>query len=103
VVQLRVQAAVVPEGVAGATVVAIGAAATQAFLQFMTCVSQLTRQAVEVCEEISGVGTNGAGCTCPGIGARPGTVGTACASRIRSAAQAIEQSKAATRIARRRT
>ena len=63
---------------------------TQAFWQFMTCVSQPTRQAVDVCEDINGVGVSGAGWTTPGVTICPGS---ACASRIRSAAMAVEFGK----------
>jgi hypothetical protein len=45
--------------------------------------------------EIKGVGVNGTGWTSPGVTICPGT---ACARRIRSAAKAVEVSKAATRI-----
>jgi hypothetical protein len=39
---------------------------TQAFWQFMTCVSQATKHAVDVCDDIKGVGVNGTGWTSPG-------------------------------------
>ena len=46
---------------AGLGVPVAGPTTTQAFWQFMTCVSQLTRHAVEVCDDINGVGTKGVG------------------------------------------
>src|SRR6202043_2405884 len=58
-------------------------------------VSQETKQAVDVCGDINGVGVSGTGWTCPGVTTCPGT---ACASRIRSAAKAVEMLKAASRI-----
>jgi hypothetical protein len=46
-----------------AVVVSVAFAPTtiQAFWQFMACVSQPTRQAVEACEDINGVGVRGTG------------------------------------------
>jgi hypothetical protein len=56
-VQLRVHGAVP----AGLGVPVAGPTTTQAFWQFMTCVSQPTWQAVDVCDDINGVGTKGIG------------------------------------------
>src|SRR6516225_4954546 len=97
VVQLRVQAAAPPELGVGIAVGVLAAcpAATQPFWQVMTAVSQPTRQAVDACEDISGLGDSGTGATWPGV--------TTCASRIRSAADAADQAKVATKIASRRT
>lgn len=39
----------------------LDAGPTQEFWQFMTCVSQPSRQAVDVCDDINGVGTTGIG------------------------------------------
>ena len=89
--QLRLQAELPP----GFTVLAVGPTTTQAFWQLMTCVSQVTEQAVDVCGDINGVGASGAGWTCPGTGTCPGT---ACASRMLSDARPVEMSKVASRI-----
>ena len=89
--QLRLQAELPP----GFTVLAVGPTTTQAFWQVMTCVSQVTEQAVDVCGDINGVGASGAGWTCPGTGTCPGT---ACASRMLSDARPVEMSKVASRI-----
>ena len=96
-VQLRVQAVAPPELGVGIAVGVLAAcpAATQPFWQVMTAVSQPTRQAVDACEDISGLGDSGTGATWPGV--------TTCASRIRSAADAADQAKVATKIASRRT
>src|SRR5437764_15041966 len=67
-----------------------GPTLTQAFWQFITCVSQLTRQAVLVCDEISGVGATGMGRTC-------------WASRIRSPPNAAEPASIISTIAKCRT
>ena len=45
----------------------VGPTTTQAFRQFMTCVSQLTRQAVFVCDDINGVGVSGTVWISPGV------------------------------------
>jgi hypothetical protein len=88
VVQFSVHGAVP----AGLEVLVVGPTVTQAFWQFMTCVSQLTRQAVDVCDDINGVRVSGTGWTCPGVGF------TTCASRIRSAPKAVELAMAASKI-----
>jgi hypothetical protein len=62
VVQLRLQA-LAEEGLV--VTAALAPTTIQAFWQFMACVSQPTTQAVDVCEEIKGVGTTGTGCTTP--------------------------------------
>jgi hypothetical protein len=62
VVQLRLQAPADEELVAAA---ALAPTTMQAFWQFLAWVSQPTTQAVDVCEEIKGVGTTGTGCTIP--------------------------------------
>ena len=51
---------------AGFTAPVVGPTTTQAFWQFMTCVSQATKHAVDVCDDIKGVGVNGTGWTSPG-------------------------------------
>ena len=91
VLQLRVQA----EPAAGFRVPVVGPTTTQAFWQFMACVSQVPEQDVDACGEIKGVGVSGTGWTSPGVTICPGT---ACASRIRSSARAVEMSNAAIRI-----
>jgi hypothetical protein len=81
VVQLREHGAV-PAGLGVVT----GPTTTQVFWQFMSCVSQLTKQAVDAGDDSNGVGASGIGATC-------------CASRIRSAPNAVELPKAASSIA----
>jgi hypothetical protein len=83
VVQLRVQG----ELPAGFRVPVGDPTTTQAFWQFMACVSQVPEQAVDICDDINGVGVSGTGWTSPGVTICPGT---ACASRIRSSARAVE-------------
>jgi len=46
---------------------AVGSMLLRWFWQFMTCVSQLTRQAVFVCDDINGVGVSGTVWTSPGV------------------------------------
>src|ERR1700737_1480125 len=86
VLQLRVQA----EPAAGFRVPVVGPTTTQAFWQFIACVSQVPEQAVDACGEIKGVGVSGTGWTSSGVTICPGT---ACARRIRSVAKAVECQK----------
>jgi hypothetical protein len=68
VLQLRVQA----EPAAGFRVPVVGPTTTQAFWQFMACVSQVPEQDVDACGEIKGVGVSGTGWTSPGVTICPG-------------------------------